>query len=83
MLLSGRVQGVGMRQFIQRKALDLNVAGYTENLSDGRVEVVAEGFREDLEVLLVRMKVGPAHADVVVDDVNWTTGGTLQGFHVF
>jgi acylphosphatase len=82
-LLTGNVQGVGMRQFIQRRALDLNLAGYVENLGDGRVEVVAEGHREDLELLLVKMKVGPAHAEVTDMEVNWSLGGTLRGFHAY
>ncbi len=82
-LLSGNVQGVGMRQFIQRRALDTGIAGYTENLSDGRVEVVAEGYREDLEMLLVKMRIGPAHAEVTAMEVNWSLGGTLSGFHVY
>lgn len=82
-LLTGNVQGVGMRQFIQRRALDLNLAGYVENLADGRVEVVAEGHREDLELLLVKMKTGPAHAAVQDIEVNWSLGGTLRGFHAY
>lgn len=82
-LLGGKVQGVGMRQFIQRRALDMGIAGYTENLADGRVEVVAEGYREDLEMLLVKMRTGPAHAEVEVLEVNWSLGGSLEGFHVY
>ena len=41
-LVSGTVQGVGYRLFIQRYARDLGLCGYAENLSDGKVEVVAE-----------------------------------------
>lgn len=61
-LIAGDVQGVGFRAFIKRHALDLGLVGYAENLSDGRVEVVAEGDRDTLEMLLEKLHRGPAHA---------------------
>ncbi|MER7544476.1 acylphosphatase [Spirillospora sp. NPDC127506] len=41
----GRVQGVGFRWWVRSRALELGLAGSATNLSDGRVEVVAEGPR--------------------------------------
>ncbi len=41
----GRVQGVGFRWWTRARALELGLAGWALNLSDGRVEVVAEGPR--------------------------------------
>lgn len=82
-LLSGHVQGVGLRRFVQRHALDLGISGSAENLSDGRVEVVAEGWRDDLELLLVRMKMGTAHSEITDMEVNWSESSSLQGFHVW
>lgn len=72
-----------MRYYVQRRALDLGLSGYAENLSDGRVEVVAEGDRADLELLLVRIRMGTAHSEVTQLDVSWGEGGELQGFHVY
>jgi acylphosphatase len=40
---SGQVQGVGFRYTAQHVAEDFKVAGFVRNLSDGRVEVSAEG----------------------------------------
>ncbi|KAB2366443.1 acylphosphatase [Actinomadura montaniterrae] len=48
----GRVQGVGFRWWVRSRALELGLAGSATNLSDGRVEVVAEGARERCERLL-------------------------------
>lgn len=83
-IVSGKVQGVGYRAFVRRNASDLGVRGHVENLADGRVEVVAEGYRPDLELLIVRLRVGPTHADVRDVAVEWGPGGgALPGFHVF
>lgn len=48
----GRVQGVGFRWWVRSRALELGLAGTATNLSDGRVEVVAEGARDRCERLL-------------------------------
>jgi len=43
---SGTVQGVGFRFTVRRIAEQYEVTGFVKNLSDGCVEVVAEGDRE-------------------------------------
>ena len=82
-LISGRVQGVGFRAFVRRNALDRGLRGYAENLDDGRVEVVAEGGQDDLEDLLVKLKTGPAHADVADIEVEWGDTTGLDGFYTY
>jgi acylphosphatase len=82
-LVAGRVQGVGYRAYVRRHALDLGLAGYAENLSDGRVEVVAEGPRHELEHFLARLRSGPLHAEVEAVDVQWGEAGGVRGFHTF
>lgn len=54
----GSVQGVGFRWWVRSRALELGLAGSATNLSDGRVEVVAEGPRPDCERLLELLR-GP------------------------
>lgn len=82
-LVSGDVQGVGYRAYARRHALDLGLAGTAENLDDGRVEVVAEGPRSELEHLLVFLRRGPAHAQVTGVEEHWSEGGQLDGFYVY
>ena len=45
---SGSVQGVGFRFMAERVAMSLGLSGWVRNLSDGRVEVVAEGDEKTL-----------------------------------
>lgn len=66
-LISGRVQGVGFRYFAYDAAVRENVHGWVRNLSDGRVEVSAEGDAEALERFEHKLRHGPRGARV--DDV--------------
>lgn len=63
-MLSGRVQGVGFRWFVQRNAERLGLRGHVSNLPDGRVEVVARGSATDLEQLSDALQRGPRMARV-------------------
>jgi len=49
---SGQVQGVGFRATTVHTARGYDVTGYVRNLSDGRVELVAEGEREEVNKFL-------------------------------
>lgn len=82
-LISGKVQGVGFRAFTRVQAQTLDLAGHVENLDDGRVEVVVEGWRDDIELLLVRLRNGPSHAEVEAIEETWAAPVGLVGFHVY
>jgi acylphosphatase len=53
---SGRVQGVGFRFTAERFARDYGIIGFVRNLSDGRVELVAEGEEQKLKDFLEAMR---------------------------
>ena len=82
-LISGEVQGVNFRNFARRLALDAGLAGYAENLYDGRVEVVAEGPKGELEALLYQLRRGPTYAEVAAVDVAWGEASGLEGFQTY
>jgi acylphosphatase len=62
--VSGMVQGVGFRMFVAREANKLGISGYTRNLFDGRVEVLAHGTRVQLEQLRAALERGPLLSSV-------------------
>lgn len=74
-IISGRVQDVGFRFFVERLAESLSLAGSAQNLSDGTVEVIAYGTKEGLERLLEACRKGPQAARV--DDVRVEWGEDL------
>ncbi len=49
--VTGRVQGVGFRWYIQREAAELGLHGWVRNTDDGAVEILASGSDEQLEEL--------------------------------
>jgi acylphosphatase len=49
---SGRVQGVGFRYTVKNIALGHDVLGYVRNLRDGRVELVMEGSKQEMDQVI-------------------------------
>ena len=79
----GRVQGVGYRYFALQEARRLGLDGWVANTRDGAVRCVAEGPRAPLEILLGRLRAGPAAAAVDhVSEVWMPATGTLGGFRI-
>jgi acylphosphatase len=76
--VEGRVQGVGFRDYTQRRATDLGLSGYVLNLADGRVQVHAEGPRPAIEALARDLERGPRAARVARVAVAW---GEASGRH--
>lgn len=62
--VAGAVQGVWFRQSTKAEAGKLNLNGTVCNMSDGTVEIHAEGEENSLEELLGWCRKGPQHADV-------------------
>ncbi|HVO60732.1 MAG TPA: acylphosphatase [Terriglobales bacterium] len=80
-VVRGRVQGVGFRWFVEREAHMLGIAGWVRNNSDGSVEVLAMGTREQLSGLRSRLYQGPRAARV--DDVQESDVRPIDGLNTF
>jgi acylphosphatase len=70
LIITGRVQGVGYRAWTVHTARKLGLVGWARNLTDGSVEVLAQGARANVESLVAACQAGPPSARVT--EVNST-----------
>ena len=82
-VVRGWVQGVGFRDFTQRKAKSLGLSGWVRNTPGGEVEVLAEGSRDALEALAETLAEAFPGASVSAVELTWGAAkGGLAGFEV-
>ena len=81
--MTGRVQGVGFRWFVQEAAERLGLVGFVRNMEDGRVEVFAEGEADTLAALQEKLRQGPGLSRVeAVKASEAIPSGRYTGFHI-
>jgi acylphosphatase len=81
--VTGRVQGVGFRNFVQIVASRSALAGWVRNLGYDQVEVIAEGSRAVLERFVEQVKQGPPGSRVDEAHEQWETfNGEFKRFDV-
>jgi len=80
---SGRVQGVGFRYTVKTVAAGFEITGTIRNLPDGRVELAAEGTREDLAAFREAI-IGAGLAGFIRDEqVTWADAtNEFRGFEI-
>jgi acylphosphatase len=74
LIVHGRVQGVGFREYLRREAERLNVKGWVRNRHDGTVEAMVHGWPEDVDKVLNWVRRGPPAARVTAVQVNEASG---------
>ena len=82
-IYSGRVQGVGFRYAAKMTARGFEVTGTVRNLPDGRVELVAEGERAELEAFREAIRESGVGSLIKNEEASWTAAqGGLRGFEI-
>ena len=79
----GRVQGVGFRWAVREVATGFDVTGWVRNLSDGRVELVAEGDQPELEAFQDAVPKAGLRRFIRTATEGWSIGtGEFRGFEI-
>ena len=80
---TGQVQGVGFRYTAKTVAAGFEVTGTVRNLPDGRVELVAEGARAELESFRDAIRDAGLSGLIRDEAVAWSNAqNTLRGFEI-
>ncbi len=80
---SGRVQGVGFRYTVRTAANGFEVTGTVRNLPDGRVELVAEGAKDELDAFLHAIRQSGLEHFIQNEEVNWAEAeNEFRGFEI-
>lgn len=74
-IVTGNVQAVMYRDFVQASAGELGVFGFVENIEDGRVRVVAQGTPDVLKGLIDQLNEGSVLSRVLNVAVTWRLPG--------
>lgn len=80
LIISGRVQGVGFRDWMVRQAEALGVSGWVRNRLDGSVEALVAGDTAAVEELLRLCRRGPRMARVVTIEEDMADPPDYYGF---
>ncbi len=80
--VTGRVQGVSFRAYVEQEAARLGVAGWVRNEPDGSVAAHLEGEADAVAALVDRCRAGPRFARVERVDIRDATDEGATRFRV-
>jgi len=82
-LYSGQVQGVGFRYTAKRVATEFDLTGTVRNLTDGRVELIAEGDRPELEAFRAALQDAGLAGFIRDEQLDWADArNEFRGFEI-
>ena len=80
---TGRVQGVGFRYATKNVATGFEVTGTVRNLDDGRVELIAEGAKTELDEFLQAIRDSEVGRFIRQEQPHWTDAkNEFRGFAI-
>ena len=80
---SGSVQGVGFRYTAKTVAAGFEVVGIVRNVIDGRVELIAEGSKEELEAFRTAIREAGLGHFIRNEEIKWSEAASeFRGFEI-
>ena len=70
LVISGKVQGVGFRYWLQRLAVEKNICGWVKNKTSGNVEALIVGEEKEIQELIKLCEMGPGSAKIDYVQIN-------------
>jgi len=84
LIISGNVQGVGFRYWMQNLAINNNIGGWVKNRSLGDVEALIIGQEKEVQKLIKQCKIGPSSATIQNIQINdYNQNYSEKGFNIF
>ena len=84
LVISGKVQGVGFRYWMQNLAINNNISGWVKIRSSGGVEALIIGQEKEVQKLIKQCKIGPSSAAIQNIQVNdYNQYYSEKGFNIF
>ena len=80
LVIIGRVQGVSFRYFIREKAIQLQLAGWVRNRTNGNVEAFFQGEQQSIDQMIAYCQTGPPLANVIKTEVREETPHTSLSY---
>ena len=83
LIISGKVQGVGFRYWIQNLAINNNIVGWVKNKLSGDVEALIIGQEKKVQKLINQCKTGPSSATIQNIQINdYDQDYSKKGFNI-
>ena len=80
---SGRVQGIGFRYAVKNLAAGFEVTGLVRNLPDGRVELIVEGARDEVEAFRAAIRDEGLAGFIRDEQLSWAAAqNEFRGFEI-
>ena len=84
LIISGKVQGVGFRYWMQNLAINNNIGGWVRNRQLGDVEALIIGQEKEVQKLIKQCKIGPSSAMIQNIQINdYNQNYSEKGFNIF
>ena len=84
LVISGKIQGVGFRYWMQNLAINNNISGWVRNKLSGDVEALIIGQEKAVQKLIKQCKIGPSSSTVQNIQINdYNQDYPKKGFNIF